>query len=100
MPSVGFEPMIPVFEPAKTVHALGRAATVIGLYIITRDLKSFFYIIPMKIQALGVSCDGFLYTCIVEIYRQSTEQSLIVSFTSSSLRMREPPKNRLKCVNK
>jgi hypothetical protein len=30
MPRVGFEPMIPVFERAKTVHALDRAATVIG----------------------------------------------------------------------
>jgi hypothetical protein len=27
---VGFEPMIPVFERAKTVRALDRAATVIG----------------------------------------------------------------------
>jgi hypothetical protein len=30
MPRVGFEPMIPVFTRAKTVHDLGRAATVIG----------------------------------------------------------------------
>jgi hypothetical protein len=30
MPSVGFEPTIPVFERAKTVHALDRAATVTG----------------------------------------------------------------------
>jgi hypothetical protein len=30
-PRVGFEPMIPVFKWAKTVHALDRAATVIGL---------------------------------------------------------------------
>jgi hypothetical protein len=30
MPSVRFEPTIPVFERAKTVHALDRAATVIG----------------------------------------------------------------------
>jgi hypothetical protein len=29
MPQVGFEPKIPVFERAKTVHALDRAATVI-----------------------------------------------------------------------
>jgi hypothetical protein len=29
-PWVGFEPTIPVFERAKTVHALTRAATVIG----------------------------------------------------------------------
>jgi hypothetical protein len=33
MPRVGFEPTIPVFERAKTVHALDRAVTVIGLYI-------------------------------------------------------------------
>jgi hypothetical protein len=30
MPWVGFEPMIPVFERAKTVHALDRATTVTG----------------------------------------------------------------------
>jgi hypothetical protein len=30
MPRVGFEHTIPVFERAKTVHALDRAATVIG----------------------------------------------------------------------
>jgi hypothetical protein len=29
MPRVGFEPTIPEFERAKTVHALDRAATVI-----------------------------------------------------------------------
>jgi hypothetical protein len=31
MPRVGFEPTIPVFERANTVHALDRAPTVIGL---------------------------------------------------------------------
>jgi hypothetical protein len=30
MPQVGFEPTIPVFERAKTVHALDRAVTVMG----------------------------------------------------------------------
>jgi hypothetical protein len=30
MPQVGFELTISVFERAKTVHALDRAATVIG----------------------------------------------------------------------
>jgi hypothetical protein len=30
MPEVGLEPTIPVFERAKTVHALDGAATVIG----------------------------------------------------------------------
>jgi hypothetical protein len=32
MPQVGFKPLIPVFEPAKRVHALDRVATVIGGY--------------------------------------------------------------------
>jgi hypothetical protein len=31
MPWVGFEPRIPVLEPAKMVHALDRVATVIGV---------------------------------------------------------------------
>jgi hypothetical protein len=30
IPRVGFEPTIPAFERAKTVHALDRVATVIG----------------------------------------------------------------------
>jgi hypothetical protein len=33
MPGVGFEATIPMFERAQTVHALDRAATVIGLYL-------------------------------------------------------------------
>jgi hypothetical protein len=48
MPWVGFEPMIQVFERAKTVHALDRTATVIGqvattfLKIITVLLLLYF----------------------------------------------------------
>jgi hypothetical protein len=30
IPRVGFEPTIPAFERAKTVHALGSAATMVG----------------------------------------------------------------------
>jgi hypothetical protein len=30
MPSVGFEPMVPASEEAKTEHALDRSATVTG----------------------------------------------------------------------
>jgi hypothetical protein len=33
MPQVGFEPLIPVFERAKIVHALDRTATATGLYL-------------------------------------------------------------------
>jgi hypothetical protein len=32
IPRVRFEPMIPMSEPAKTVHALDRAATMIGIF--------------------------------------------------------------------
>jgi hypothetical protein len=40
MPEVGFESTIPVFERAKTVHALDGAATVIVKLLITcRFLK-------------------------------------------------------------
>jgi hypothetical protein len=33
MPRMGYEPTTPVFERAKTVHALDRAATAIGHYL-------------------------------------------------------------------
>jgi hypothetical protein len=50
MPQVRFDPMIPVFERAKTVNALDRAATVIGLIVLLncnishkgRNVKMFF----------------------------------------------------------
>jgi hypothetical protein len=32
MPLVGFEPMTPVFEQAKTIHALESATTAIGSF--------------------------------------------------------------------
>jgi hypothetical protein len=39
MPWVGFKPTIPPFEREKTVHALDRAAIVIGSKLICRSLK-------------------------------------------------------------
>jgi hypothetical protein len=41
MPRVGFEPKIPVFERAKTVHASDRADTVIGPFVIMYSLNSW-----------------------------------------------------------
>jgi hypothetical protein len=38
MPRVGFEPMTPVFEQVKTVHAIDRAATVTGPVFYTGHL--------------------------------------------------------------
>jgi hypothetical protein len=37
MPRVAFEPTIAMFERAKTVHALDRAATVIGSSCVTGE---------------------------------------------------------------
>jgi hypothetical protein len=49
MPRVGFEPTIPVFERAKTVHASDRAATVMGSWDTTYcDIS---YDIPQFLQA-------------------------------------------------
>jgi hypothetical protein len=36
MSQVGFKPMVPVFEQAKTVCALDHTATVIGIYMAYR----------------------------------------------------------------
>jgi hypothetical protein len=41
MPQVAFDPTIPVFERAKTVHALDRAATVIGSVVSSKKVKLF-----------------------------------------------------------
>jgi hypothetical protein len=49
MPLVGFEPKTPVFERAKTVHALGRAATVIGMWFYSVVHNYFRYITSEKI---------------------------------------------------
>jgi hypothetical protein len=43
IPRVGFEPMIPVFERAKTFHALYRAATVIGFLQIVFFIFLYFF---------------------------------------------------------
>jgi hypothetical protein len=41
MPRVGFEHTIPVFERAKTVHALHRAVAVMGNQVILEELNMF-----------------------------------------------------------
>jgi hypothetical protein len=46
MPRLGFEPIIPVFELAKTVHAFKHAATVTGFSM---------YILPQRYNKQGVT---------------------------------------------
>jgi hypothetical protein len=52
MSRVGFEPMIPAFERAKTVHALDRAATVIGQRQLNRVLLECFKDRPLLLLLL------------------------------------------------
>jgi hypothetical protein len=40
MPRMGFEPTISVFELAKTIHALDRAATVSGISCNTYQIRN------------------------------------------------------------
>jgi hypothetical protein len=49
---MGFQRTIPAFEQAKTVHALDRAATVIGKFIFTlwRELCSFLAFLSLSRQ--------------------------------------------------
>jgi hypothetical protein len=48
MPQVGFETTIPVFEWAKTVHALDRAATAIGTKKTTKWKMKFTGVYPRR----------------------------------------------------
>jgi hypothetical protein len=54
MPRVGFEPTIPVFERAKTVHGFDAAATVIGYGLITLMLIKHGIMLPTLICLHGV----------------------------------------------
>jgi hypothetical protein len=60
MLQVGFEPMIPVFQRAKTVHALDRGASAIGLVAVYGDITDAYsdnniLINPQQIKST-VSC--------------------------------------------
>jgi hypothetical protein len=52
MPRVGFEPTTPMFEWAKTIHALDRAITVLGRLNDTVSQKNIIYRnLKLKIKA-------------------------------------------------
>jgi hypothetical protein len=58
MPQVGFTPTIPVFQLAKTVHALDRVATVVGPKSKPIPVKLIFSQLIKKVLAF---CDSLLY---------------------------------------
>jgi hypothetical protein len=43
MPRLGFEPTAPVFERAKTVHVLDRAATVVGFFFFKASVFEMWF---------------------------------------------------------
>jgi hypothetical protein len=55
MPWVGFEPTITVLERAKTVHAVDRAATVIGRMDMCRRVFCLYYREPIEFLGIGRS---------------------------------------------
>jgi hypothetical protein len=64
MPRVGFQPMIPVFERAKTVHAIDRAATVISTtpaYFLLNCTVAM--LVMLMVRSQGRNNENELYTC-------------------------------------
>jgi hypothetical protein len=57
MPQVGFEPTIPLFERAKTVHALDRTTTVIGVEFFSLDklVQSGVFSHGVRLSPLGTT---------------------------------------------
>jgi hypothetical protein len=56
---VWFEPTIPVFEPAKTVHALDCAATVIGRLVYRPDIENSLSVGPNEVFSGYQPCQFF-----------------------------------------
>jgi hypothetical protein len=68
LPRVGFEPMIPALERARTVHALDRAATVISISTASiQKLKTGLLLsrmLPFVILSLLSNC-SLSYTLVI-----------------------------------
>jgi hypothetical protein len=67
MPRVGFEPTIPVFERAKTVHALELAATVIGIIQSTDHFPSIISVSMPKYPTCVKSVGSFSTTAMFTV---------------------------------
>jgi hypothetical protein len=73
MPRAGFKPAIPAFERAKTVHALERAATVIGI------LMSVCHSFPHSLQCQVALLSNF------SIIKTEPYQSLIDNLNAKDI---------------
>jgi hypothetical protein len=82
MSPVGFKPMVPVFERAKTFHVFDRTATVAGIIIIIIIIISFIldpihyaHCVSTAIGLLGslksvinILCPYLIYLCFLEAF--------------------------------
>jgi hypothetical protein len=78
MPRVGYEPTIPAFERAKTVHALDLTATVIGLTLnsVNSSAPSDISMSDLRQQTL------YLDSCInFRVYKSDNKLTSIAVFT-------------------
>jgi hypothetical protein len=69
IPWVGFEPKTPVFERAKTVHALDRAAAVIGISSVTKTvmIRNTESIKTVGSSTLQVTIFLYQYVCTMHL---------------------------------
>jgi hypothetical protein len=70
MPQVGFEPTIPVFERAKTVHVLDRTAIVIG------KQRAYYFILRFEGYSSSIVCSQIQFPS----HRMHTESSLCEAY--------------------
>jgi hypothetical protein len=104
MPRVGFEPMIPAFERAKTVHTLDSAATAIGvLYFTQNKYLSKECIFLEDLLSRTAQCHAHLVTlCILHILTTDCRKfkSMRFGWRPISTIFLEKRKNNLKIKNR
>jgi hypothetical protein len=80
MPRVGFEPTIQVFERAKTVHDLDRAATVVGYVNLNDELIEEVRMVS-AVQPRDKSESGQLVSAVKTDLRLSTSACVVSECT-------------------
>jgi hypothetical protein len=88
MPRIGFEPTIPVFEWAKTVHAVDREATVIGFFVIKYFLIQHFKLKLITCKYLFPLCSwrSRLHRVSEQLFRQRLALYCRLRMTLKSVR--------------
>jgi hypothetical protein len=82
LPWVWFEPTIPAFERAKAVHALDRAATVIG------DIRLTIYILLVLTTPLCLNISYVTVEVKLKTHRQGKEEAKIFGTDSNTLHLK------------